>query len=818
MMPGRIAAIVTCHDLGRTVIEALESVEGQTRPAAEIFVVDGASDDAYTRQLLGRLQRDGTTVIRTNKPGASAARNLGASRASADYLVCLDADDILEPEYFAAAAAHLDAEPDLDFVSCAIRAFGAASYVWRPSDPSFVEAVSTGAVPHASTMLRRRLWEQVGGFDEDIVTFELLDFWATVMEQGRKGIVLAEPWLRYRVRPGSAYRRSIVTSTYRARLEYFYGKHRAAVERHGLELIERKEAFFLSQREYSRTLQSRQADLEGERAAIKVEIAEVAERLNAHGVSRVDLGDLRRTQPISPCWGRDRGKAIDRHYVEGFLNAHRGDVRGRVIEVRDATYTREFGGNAVTSHDVLDIDPGNAEATIVADLRRADAIPSESYDCIILTQVLQLIDDVGAAVAECARILKPGGVLLATVPTTIRVDDEGGLDGDFWRLTEASARKVFAEAFPVGSFDVTPYGNVLACASFLYGMSVEEVGTASLDELDPTFPVLIGIRAVKTAELTRLHHGHSGSHTAAILAYHRIADLMPDSHGLCTPPDVFREQLLHLLEHFTPMALEDLVEAAASGRIPERAVAVTFDDGYVDALTVASPILTELGIPATFFVNTDRLNEEHERWWDVLEHAFSSGSALPDTLELTVGGQKLMLLTATREQRAEALTQLNRAAWPLEAAAREDLAAHVQAWSGTDGRARTTHRVMTGNEIRTLAARPGHAIGAHTTHHLALTTQSAETKRREVAENKAVLERLLQRPVRLFSYPYGEFDADLLTIVSTAGFRAAVTVEPGVVSTGANRLLLPRCEIAMRHRRDFPLHMLEVFDGCLLSR
>ena len=84
-------------------------------------------------------------------------------------------------------------------------------------------------------------------------------------------------------------------------------------------------------------------------------------------------------------------------------------------------------------------DPG------IADLRRADAIPSATYDCIILTQTLQLIDDIPAVLAECARILRPGGVLLATVPSVIRVDDEGGLDGDFWCLTEASARKLFAD-------------------------------------------------------------------------------------------------------------------------------------------------------------------------------------------------------------------------------------------------------------------------------------------------------------------------------------------------------------------------------------
>ena len=174
--------------------------------------------------------------------------------------------------------------------------------------------------------------------------------------------------------------------------------------------------------------------------------------------------------------------------------------------------------------------------------------------------------------------------------------------------------------------------------------------------------------------------------------------------------------------------------------------------------------------------------------------------------------------TTTAAQRADALESLNRLAWPLDAHARAGLARDVLAWSGTDGSPRDTHRLLTGDELRTLAGRTGHAIGAHTTHHLALTTQPPETTRVEVVDHKATLERTLGRPVHLFSYPYGDFNAGTLTIVSEAGFRAAVTVEAGLVRAGANRLLLPRCEIGVRHHEDFPSHLREIFDACLPSR
>jgi glycosyltransferase involved in cell wall biosynthesis len=339
-------------------------------------------------------------VAQAGGRGASAARNVGAHLTSAEYIVWLDADDILEPEYFEAAGARLDAESDLDFVSCAMRAFEGASYVWKPAPPTFVDAIATGGVPHASTMMRRRLWHAVGGFDESLRSFELLDFWASALERGFRGVILDEPLLNYRVRAGSGYRRSIQPDTYLARLKHFYDKHRRAVEQHGLDLIPAKEAFLLSQREYKGTLESRTTSIEAELAQLRVDIADAVRILESRGSPRVRWGDLRRLQPLSQLWGCDRGKPIDRYYVESFLEKHRDDVGGRVLEVHDAIYTQQFGGEMVTASDVVDIDSANGLATIITDLRRADAIPSAAYDCMIVTQTLQLIDDIRAALAE----------------------------------------------------------------------------------------------------------------------------------------------------------------------------------------------------------------------------------------------------------------------------------------------------------------------------------------------------------------------------------------------------------------------------------
>jgi peptidoglycan/xylan/chitin deacetylase (PgdA/CDA1 family) len=169
--------------------------------------------------------------------------------------------------------------------------------------------------------------------------------------------------------------------------------------------------------------------------------------------------------------------------------------------------------------------------------------------------------------------------------------------------------------------------------------------------------------------------------------------------------------------------------------------------------------------------------------------------------------------TATVAERAQALKRLNEAAWPLDTAARAALVRDVLSWSGGNGFPRATHRVMTAGELCTLANRPGHFIGAHTVNHLALTTQPVETKRMEIAESKVTLERVLERPVHLFSYPYGDFDADMLAIAGKAGFRAAVTVQAGLVSAGTNRLLLPRYEITPRQHGGFALFLEKIFEG-----
>lgn len=200
--------------------------------------------------------------------------------------------------------------------------------------------------------------------------------------------------------------------------------------------------------------------------------------------------------PISNYYGLDRGLPIDRYYIENFLEENKNLIKGNCLELLDNCYTKRFGGEKVLNSDILDIDKKNEKANIYGDLRNLCEISDNQYDCVILTQVFQFIDDLPAAIRECYRILKPGGAILATVPSLSRVDCVSGEGGDYWRFTVASAKYLFENNFFKNNLAISSYGNVLAAVNFLMGFSVEEIGK-KINFNDKNFPCVVTIVAKK---------------------------------------------------------------------------------------------------------------------------------------------------------------------------------------------------------------------------------------------------------------------------------------------------------------------------------
>jgi SAM-dependent methyltransferase len=237
---------------------------------------------------------------------------------------------------------------------------------------------------------------------------------------------------------------------------------------------------------------------------LKREVRRLRQLVGRPPVGEVRL--LRRLSPVSATFGFERGQPVDRYYIENFLARHTEDIRGRVLEIREDSYTRRFGGQRVEVSDVLDVAEDNRRATIHADLTQADHVPSGAFDCIILTQTLHFIYDVHSAARTLYRILKPGGVLLATFPGISKTSCmECGKHGEHycWMFTKLAAQQLFDETFPAADVRIEARGNVLAAVSFLHGLAAEELRQEELDHHDPDYEVLITLRAVKPGTMPR---------------------------------------------------------------------------------------------------------------------------------------------------------------------------------------------------------------------------------------------------------------------------------------------------------------------------
>jgi len=206
---------------------------------------------------------------------------------------------------------------------------------------------------------------------------------------------------------------------------------------------------------------------------------------------------FQKKKPLSNIYGAERGIPLDRYYIENFLENNKQFIKGHCLELLNNDYTTKYGGKKVVKSDILDIDKNNMKANIFADIKDLHIIKDQSYDCVILTQVLQFIDDYDLAVKECYRILKHGGVLLVTLPSISRIDCASGLEGDYWRFTVASAKYIFGKFFELKKIEINSYGNALTGLYFWIGASQQELSKKKLNYIDKNFPTLITLKAVK---------------------------------------------------------------------------------------------------------------------------------------------------------------------------------------------------------------------------------------------------------------------------------------------------------------------------------
>lgn len=300
-----------------------------------------------------------------------------------------------------------------------------------------------------------------------------------------------------------------------------------------------------------------------------------------------------------------------------------------------------------------------------------------------------------------------------------------------------------------------------------------------------------------------------------VLMYHRVADFATDATldpwGLCVSPQHFEEHLQVLAEYGRCLTFSDFAATYQQSTAPQ--IAITFDDGYVDNLTLARPLLAQYDQPATVFIATAYTGGEREFWWDKLAQLLLLPPQLPSKLHLAHGAleNEWQLDTAAAYPPAARRADVGVPPWeaqpgtrlgfyydvwlwlrPLPHATRQHLLLAIQEWTGAAATVRPEHRPMTLPELEALAADGLVEIGAHTLTHPQLTAHSAAEQLWQMAQSKQQLESWLSRPIPTFSYPFGEYDKTTLKAAQQAGFNAACTVDTAVVTTTDQPLALPR--------------------------
>jgi glycosyltransferase involved in cell wall biosynthesis/SAM-dependent methyltransferase len=545
-----VSVVIIFLNAEEFLAEAIDSVLAQTYPEWELLLVDDGSTDKSSQIARSYIGQDPSRIRYLEHPGhvnrgAAASRNFGISHAQGELIAVLDADDVWLPNKLERQVSILEEHESVSLV-CGRPIYW---FSWRgrpedqhadfsprpglpldvvviPPEPLLMSyPLAPGSAPCPSDFLfRRSLIEEVGGFEESFHgTYQLYEdqVFLTKVYLNARIFVADECWLLYRRHDSSCMTTAIRDGAYNTvRKRYLHWLDRYLEEgRHQDPRVYK--ALERATLPYNQPMRNRvsSAVQRGKRMGRKALSRFLPEPVLAHmpkslqlGVNhpnpgQVRFGSLARTRPISSHWGWDRGLPVDRYYIEAFINAHAEHVRGRVLEVGDDRYSGQFANERIERVDILHVVDGNPKATIVGDLATASHIPSDTFDCIILTHTLQYVFDLDAAFRTLRRILKPGGVLLVTVPAISRTEE--GLHTPrleqadrwrtswYWNFTRTSLARLASEHFPPDHMKVESFGNVWAATAFLYGVAAEELSPEALSDYDPAFAVVVTLATRK---------------------------------------------------------------------------------------------------------------------------------------------------------------------------------------------------------------------------------------------------------------------------------------------------------------------------------
>jgi peptidoglycan/xylan/chitin deacetylase (PgdA/CDA1 family) len=280
---------------------------------------------------------------------------------------------------------------------------------------------------------------------------------------------------------------------------------------------------------------------------------------------------------------------------------------------------------------------------------------------------------------------------------------------------------------------------------------------------------------------------------AIILNYHRIANIASDPY--CVAPETFAQHLEYVQRTCHPMHLLDMVNAVQRGSLPKRAVVITFDDGYVETLQQAYPLLACAQVPATVFVIAGDINCPPRSREDFLEQLLIHMTSAPPRLQLRIRGEEYDWVIGGAEQRQRAYTAIFQIMCAISTVEQIEVLNDLATWAGLCGTEHPGYCAMTSTELVLLTQDGLVELGAHTVSHPVLSTLSPKAQRSEIAGSREMLEAIIRKPVQTFAYPHGQeedFTKETAEIVKAAGFRVACTTIPGAVEGSPDLFRLPR--------------------------
>lgn len=325
---------------------------------------------------------------------------------------------------------------------------------------------------------------------------------------------------------------------------------------------------------------------------------------------------------------------------------------------------------------------------------------------------------------------------------------------------------------------------------------------------------------------------------ALVLVYHRISDPPCDPLLLSVNKKNFCGHLEVLKKYYRPIYLEELNIYFKKGRIPNKAVIITFDDGYCDNLYNAMPFLNRYGIPATIFVTTGYMDKQREYWWDKLGRLFLQSPILPRELNFSINGDRfywkldkdacysndeisnMSSWNVLEKNEFNIRQSLYRWFYKLLLCSpeytRSKVMTELEQWSGIKTTDLSLGRSLSPEEVIRFSSNNLITIGAHTVTHPLLSACPLSIQKDEIYNSKYRLEQLLQKPINSFCYPYGtksDYSIETVDIVKKAGFSLACSNFSGMVTQDTDCFQLPRFIVRNWDAEEFKKRLKRFFNS-----